>query len=89
MLDLAVHREAPFESAVRGSLERSPGGRRLLRLRHGHRDPYTTLADVTVFCWMASGGHSWQGRVVYAAQLRAGEWALVEAWVDAALLAPA
>jgi hypothetical protein len=30
----------------------------------------------------------WQGRVVYAAQLRAGEWALVEEWLPAALLAP-
>jgi len=37
----------------------------------------------------SSGGHRWQGRVVYAAQLRAGEWALVEEWVDATLLAPA
>jgi hypothetical protein len=36
-----------------------------------------------------SGGQRWQGRVVYAAQLRAGEWAMVEEWVDAALLAPA
>jgi hypothetical protein len=36
-----------------------------------------------------SGGHRWQGRVVYAAQLRAGEWALVEEWVDATLLDPA
>jgi hypothetical protein len=35
------------------------------------------------------GGHRWQGRVVYAAQLRAGEWALVEERVDATLLAPA
>lgn len=31
----------------------------------------------------------WQGRVVYAARLRAGEWALVEEWVDATLLSPA
>jgi hypothetical protein len=30
----------------------------------------------------------WEGRVVYAAQVRAGRWALVEEWVAAALLAP-
>ena len=30
----------------------------------------------------------WEGRVVYAAELRAGTWALVEEWVAASLLAP-
>jgi hypothetical protein len=39
--------------------------------------------------WRQTAGGRWQGRVVYAAQLRAGEWALVEEWVDATLLAPA
>ncbi len=33
-------------------------------------------------------GTSWQGRVVYAAALRSGEWALVEEWLPAELLAP-
>jgi hypothetical protein len=28
----------------------------------------------------------WEGRVVYAAQLRAGTWALVEEWLPASLL---
>jgi hypothetical protein len=30
----------------------------------------------------------WQGRVVYAAQVRPGRWALVEEWVAAAMLTP-
>ena len=31
---------------------------------------------------------TWQGRVVYAASLRPGEWALVEEWLPAELIAP-
>jgi len=31
-------------------------------------------------------GHLWEGRVVYAAQLRPGRWATVEEWVPAELL---
>jgi hypothetical protein len=31
-------------------------------------------------------GHLWEGRVVYAAQLRPGRWASVEEWVPAELL---
>jgi hypothetical protein len=31
----------------------------------------------------------WEGRVVYAAQVRPGRWALVEEWVAAAALTPA
>lgn len=34
----------------------------------------------------ASAG--WEGRVVYAASLRPGEWCLVEEWLPAALLTP-
>jgi len=30
----------------------------------------------------------WQGRVVYAAELRPGEWSLVEEWLPASLLSP-
>ncbi len=30
----------------------------------------------------------WEGRVVYAAQLRPGSWTLVEEWLPAALLTP-
>lgn len=30
----------------------------------------------------------WEGRVVYAAELRPGQWALVEEWLPAVLLAP-
>jgi hypothetical protein len=37
--------------------------------------------------WRQSGT-GWEGRVVYAAQVRAGRWALVEEWVAAALLTP-
>jgi hypothetical protein len=33
----------------------------------------------------AAGG-GWEGRVVYVAQLRRGRWAVVEEWVDEALL---
>lgn len=32
---------------------------------------------------------SWEGRVVYVAELRANEWASVEEWIPAALLEPA
>jgi hypothetical protein len=35
--------------------------------------------------WRRSG-HLWEGRVVYAAQLRPGRWATVEEWVPAELL---
>lgn len=35
------------------------------------------------------GVSSWEGRVVYAAQLRPDGWLLVEEWVPAALLTPA
>jgi hypothetical protein len=34
----------------------------------------------------ASAG--WQGRVVYVAELRPGEWATVEEWLPAGLLTP-
>jgi hypothetical protein len=37
--------------------------------------------------WRRTGA-GWHGRVVYAAELRAGEWALVEEWLPATLLAP-
>jgi hypothetical protein len=30
----------------------------------------------------------WEGRVVYVARLRSGEWALVEEWLPSSLLAP-
>ncbi|MDP3893881.1 hypothetical protein [Nocardioides sp.] len=32
------------------------------------------------------GPDDWEGRVVYAAQLRPGEWQLVEEWLPAGLL---
>lgn len=32
--------------------------------------------------------NGWQGRVVYAAELRAGEWSLVEEWLPSTLLSP-
>ena len=31
-------------------------------------------------------GHRWEGRVVYAAELRPGRWATVEEWIPAELL---
>lgn len=34
----------------------------------------------------APDGGGWEGRVVYAAELRSGRWALVEEWVPASLL---
>jgi hypothetical protein len=37
--------------------------------------------------WRRTAG-GWEGRVVYAAELRGGVWALVEEWLPAALLAP-
>jgi hypothetical protein len=36
----------------------------------------------------AAAGPGWQGRVIYAAQLRPGRWAVVEEWVDESLLTP-
>jgi hypothetical protein len=39
--------------------------------------------------WRPAVGGGWQGRVLYVAELRAGRWAVVEEWVDEALLAPA
>jgi hypothetical protein len=37
--------------------------------------------------WRRAGG-GWEGRVVYVAQLRAGQWALVEEWVAESQLSP-
>ena len=37
--------------------------------------------------WRQSGA-GWEGRVVYAANLRPGEWCLVEEWLPAQLLTP-
>ncbi len=34
------------------------------------------------------GSAGWEGRVVYAATFRAGEWSLVEEWLPADLLTP-
>jgi len=40
--------------------------------------------------WRRSGDDgTWEGRVVYAAELRVGRMALVEEWVPAGLLEPA
>jgi len=36
----------------------------------------------------ADAGTGWQGRVVYAAELRGGRWAVVEEWMDESLLTP-
>lgn len=33
--------------------------------------------------------HRWEGRVVYAAEIRAGRWASVEEWIPAELLSTA
>ena len=47
--------------------------------RHGVKRP-GLLAE-----WR-QGRDGWEGRVVYAAQLRPGEWQLVEEWLPADLL---
>ena len=39
--------------------------------------------------WRKSAGGRWEGRVVYAAQLRPGEWITVEEWLAADLLSTA
>lgn len=39
--------------------------------------------------WRKGDGGRWQGRVVYAAELRPGEWATVEEWLGAELLSTA
>jgi hypothetical protein len=36
--------------------------------------------------WRKVEGGGWEGRVVYAAELRPGQWATVEEWVAAGLL---
>ena len=38
--------------------------------------------------WRRLPAGGWQGRVIYVAQLRAGQWAVVEEWVDEVLLCP-
>jgi hypothetical protein len=37
--------------------------------------------------WRAAAA-GWEGRVLYAARLRAGGWAVVEEWLPASLLSP-
>jgi hypothetical protein len=39
--------------------------------------------------WRPANGTGWQGRVLYAAELRLGRWMTVEEWVDETLLSPA
>jgi hypothetical protein len=51
--------------------------------RHGVKRPGVLLE------WRRSAAGEWEGRVVYSAQLREGQWAGVEEWLPAALLAPA
>jgi hypothetical protein len=38
--------------------------------------------------WRRDVGGRWEGRVVYAAELRPGQWAAVEEWVGEGLLDP-
>jgi len=38
--------------------------------------------------WRQSDIGTWEGRVVYAGELRAGVWAAVEEWVPAILIEP-
>jgi len=38
--------------------------------------------------WRRTDAGQWEGRVIYAAKLRPGEWAVVEEWLSAALLTP-
>jgi hypothetical protein len=39
--------------------------------------------------WRRSDTSGWEGRVIYAAKLRAGEsWTVVEEWLPASLLSP-
>jgi hypothetical protein len=47
--------------------------------RHGMKRPGLLVE------WR-QGSDGWEGRVVYAAQLRPGEWQLVEEWLPADLL---
>lgn len=39
--------------------------------------------------WRKADGGGWEGRVVYAAELRPGRWVTVEEWVAAGLLTTA
>jgi hypothetical protein len=39
--------------------------------------------------WRRSEQSGWEGRVVYAAELRPGQWATVQEWVAADLLSTA
>lgn len=39
--------------------------------------------------WREPSPGIWEGRIIYAAQVRNNEWGTVEEWVAAALLAPA
>ena len=39
--------------------------------------------------WRKDGDSGWEGRVVYAAELRPGQWATVQEWVAADLLSTA
>lgn len=36
--------------------------------------------------WRHTDGDGWRGRVIYVAQLRAGEWVTLEEWMPATLL---
>ena len=38
--------------------------------------------------WRRTASGGWEGRVTYAAELRAGLWAAVEEWVPAVLIRP-
>ena len=38
--------------------------------------------------WRTTESGGWEGLVIYAAELRAGEWAVVQEWLGEALLSP-
>jgi hypothetical protein len=51
--------------------------------RSHHRRPGLLLE------WRKMGSGGWEGRLVYAAELRAGVWAAVHEWLPATLVVPA
>ncbi|MFN8193710.1 MAG: hypothetical protein U0R80_05420 [Nocardioidaceae bacterium] len=68
-----------------------PAARPALGVRHcwvtEPGGPLEPVRPGLLLAWRRLGGR-WEGRVVYAVELRPGTWATVDAWVAAELLSP-
>ena len=76
--------EVPATGTCEGSPELDEHSAPIVLRRH---DEHGVKRPGLLVEWRAAAS-GWEGRVVYAASLRAGRWSLVEEWVPASRLTP-